>query len=273
MAFDPLAGQRVLGFDLETTGFDPKRNRIVQYALIGSDADGSVMHLEALVDPQMRIPHEATRVHGIHDADVRGAGVFAEHAQAMAEAMEGAIIVGHNVERFDWPFLRMEFTRAGLPMPKPAAMLDTLRIAKRLKVPGRHNLGALCSRHSISLENAHTAGADAAATLLLLHRLMSGSPQHFRGTVDQIVDWIQGGGARRGKAADLGPGLEDLDAVEGSQGWLRRSGADLIIARGRNRGRAIAEIDAEDPSYLDWLGSPSGPLEEAARGALADHRV
>jgi len=58
MAADPLVGYRVLGFDLETTGFSPKQHRIVQYALIGCDADGSSMHLEELVNPQMRIPME-----------------------------------------------------------------------------------------------------------------------------------------------------------------------------------------------------------------------
>jgi DNA polymerase-3 subunit epsilon len=272
MAFDPLAGQRVLGFDLETTGFDPRRNRIVQYALIGSDREGQAVHLESLVNPRMRIPAEVSRIHGIYDADVIGEGEFKEHAAAISAAMEGAIIVGHNVERFDWPFLRAEFTRAGVSMPRPAAMLDTLRIAKRLKVPPRHNLGALCSRYSISLENAHTAGADAAATLLLLHKLMAANPQHFRGSIEQILDWIQGNASRRDSADRLGPGIEDLPPIDGSLGWLRTSVDGMIIARGRNRGRSVVEIQASDPSYLDWLSSAAGPLEADAVAALTQAR-
>ena len=55
MAVDPLAGYRVLGFDLETTGFSPKKHRIVQYALVGCDTDGSSMQIEELVNPQMKI--------------------------------------------------------------------------------------------------------------------------------------------------------------------------------------------------------------------------
>ncbi|MCS5534556.1 MAG: 3'-5' exonuclease, partial [Candidatus Poseidoniales archaeon] len=112
MATDPLVGYRVLGFDLETTGFSHNQHRIVQYALIGCDADGSSMHLEELVNPQMRIPMETTRIHGIVDSDVKDVPTFKEYIAEISDAMEGAVIVGHNVERFDWPFLRSEFLRA-----------------------------------------------------------------------------------------------------------------------------------------------------------------
>ena len=60
-----LDGQRVLGFDLETTGFDPRSDRIVQYAFVGSDFDGLHVGLQSVVDPGVRIPPEATSVHGI----------------------------------------------------------------------------------------------------------------------------------------------------------------------------------------------------------------
>ena len=69
MATDPLAGYRVLGFDLETTGFSPNKHRIVQYALVGCDADVTSMYTEELVNPQMKIPFETTRVHVISDGD------------------------------------------------------------------------------------------------------------------------------------------------------------------------------------------------------------
>ncbi|DAC64743.1 TPA: hypothetical protein HA325_06925, partial [Candidatus Thalassarchaeaceae archaeon] len=67
-----LAGYRVLGFDLETTGLDPRSDRIVQYALIGSDEDGSHINQTSLVNPRRTIPAASSRVHGIVDADVKG---------------------------------------------------------------------------------------------------------------------------------------------------------------------------------------------------------
>ena len=92
-----LTGYKVLGFDLETTGFDHRSDRIVQFALIGSDVDGSHVNLQSLVNPRVRIPPETTRVHGITDADVRGAGDFAQHVAGISSMVEDSVIVGHNV--------------------------------------------------------------------------------------------------------------------------------------------------------------------------------
>jgi DNA polymerase-3 subunit epsilon len=268
MAVDPLAGYRVLGFDLETTGFSPKSHRIVQYALVGCDVDGSSMHIDELVNPQMRIPPETTRIHGISDGDVRNVPPFKEYVAEISQAMEGAVIVGHNVDRFDWPFLRSEFLRAGQPMPKPLAILDTLKIARKLKIPPSHKLGELCHRFGISLENAHTAGADAAATLLLLHKMMAANPQHFRRAVEDIPDWASGTTQSDQKETALGPNIEDLEPVSGSHGWLRKTESGMMIGRGRNRGRTVEEIANIDPSYLKWLSSSAGPLEAEAILAL-----
>ena len=272
MAADPLDGYRVLGFDLETTGFSPKQHRIVQYALVGCDADGSSIHLEELVNPQMKIPMETTRVHGIHNSDVEGVSPFREFIAEISTAMEGAVIVGHNVERFDWPFLRSEFLRAGQPMPTPLAILDTLKIARKLKIPPSHNLGALCHRFGITLEAAHTAGADAAATLLLLHKMMEENPQHFQRAVEEIPEWASGS-KRANKATErIGPNLEDLESVLGSHGWLKIAQTGMVIGRGRNRGSSIAEINRKDVDYLNWLSSSAGPLEPEAIDALEAER-
>jgi len=272
MAADPLAGYRVLGFDLETTGFSPKKHRIVQYALVGCDEDGISMHIEELVNPQMKIPIETTRIHGISDEDVRGIPQFNEYVAGISTAMDGAVIVGHNVEKFDWPFLRAEFLRAGQPMPKPLAILDTLRIARKLKIPPSHKLGSLCQHFGISLENAHTAGADAAATLLLLHKMMASYPQHFRRAVEDIPDWANGSTKTDKESDSLGPNLDDLEPVSGSHGWLRISESGIVIGRGRNRGRTVSEMEQLDVSYLNWLSSSAGPLEVEAIDALYAER-
>ena len=78
--------------------------------------------------------------------------------------MEGAVIVGHNVVGFDWGFIKMECLRAGIePSDKG---FGYLKMARRLRVPGRHRLGDLCDRYGIDLERAHRADADASASLL-----------------------------------------------------------------------------------------------------------
>ena len=108
-----LEGERVLAFDLETTGISTSRDRIVQLALIGSDADGSELSYDRLVNPRRPIPYEAQRVHGISDSDVRGEPDFSAIADQVAALIQGSVLVGHNVRRFDMPMLRNEFLRIG----------------------------------------------------------------------------------------------------------------------------------------------------------------
>jgi hypothetical protein len=157
-------------------------------------------------------------------------------------------------------------------MPEPLVILDTLRIARKLKIPPRHKLGSLCERFGISLVNAHTAGADADATRLLLWKMMSAHPQHFRRAVEEIPDWANSSTKSDKESDRLGPNLEDLEPVSGSHGWLRISDSGIVIARGRNRGRTLAEMEQLDVGYLNWLSSSAGPLEVVAIDALYAER-
>ena len=186
---DPLlAGYRVLGFDLETTGFDHRKDRIVQYALVGSDTDGTHINLQSLVDPRVKIPPETTRVHGISNDDVRGMGEFSKHVNEIISMVDDSIIVGHNVLRFDWRFLEVECMRAGVEAPIPKGIIDTLVLARRLRIPGRHSLGHLCARFGIEISRAHQADADAGATLLLLWRMMRAYPDRLSPSIDDLLD-------------------------------------------------------------------------------------
>ncbi len=190
MVSDVLDGLRVLGFDLETTGFNPRQDRVVQFALVGSDSDGSQLNLQSLVDPGCKIPQESSDVHGIFDEDVRGAGSFGEHLDSICEMVKDSVIVGHNVVAFDWRFLEMECMRIGREVPEPLALVDTLGLVRSLEVPGSHKLGVLCERFGISLERSHRADADAGATLLLLWKLMIAFPNRFQGEVRDVLDSI-----------------------------------------------------------------------------------
>ncbi|MDP6906760.1 MAG: 3'-5' exonuclease [Candidatus Thalassarchaeaceae archaeon] len=268
MASDPLAGHRVLGFDLETTGLNSKQHRIVQFALIGCDSNGEEIHIEDLVNPQRKIPPEVTNIHGISDFDVRNSPSFKFYAEQIYSAISGSVLIGHNIEQFDWPFLKSEFLRVGMLMPEPLVIIDTLKIARKLKLPPRHQLASLCRQFNISLENAHTAGADAAATLLLLHKMMAAHPQHFRRPVEDIPNWTNSRDSDGENTDRLGPSIEDLPIVDGSNGWMREASDGVIISRGRNRGRTLSEIRISDPSYLNWLLSPAGPLEKEALDAV-----
>lgn len=259
MSGEIFAGFRVLGFDLETTGFDVRKERIVEYALVGSEIDGSRINLQSLVNPGKRIPIDSTNVHGIKDVDVKNSGDFSEHITNISRMMNDAIIVGHNVIKFDWKFLEMECLRAGVEAPKPRAIIDTYVIARKLKIQGRHTLGILCDKYGINLENAHRADADAGATLCLLWEIMKSYPRFFRGTIDDLQDSLAG---IRNQDI-LGPSLVDLEPVSGSGGNLRINGSNIVIAFGKYKGRTLEEIKKKDSRYLKWLFSPSSPIPKS----------
>src|SRR5699024_10510098 len=111
----PLA-PRFAVIDVETTGLDPERERIVEIAIVRADAHGRpIDHWATRLNPG--IPMRATHVHGITDADVAGAPRFADLAVTIGTALQGAVVVAHNAE-FDVAFLQSEFARAGMPMPR-----------------------------------------------------------------------------------------------------------------------------------------------------------
>ncbi|MBT4407237.1 MAG: 3'-5' exonuclease [Euryarchaeota archaeon] len=269
MVGDLFANERVLAFDLETTGISTRTDKIVQYALIGSDACGAEISVEGLVNPGCLIPPRASEIHGIYNRDVMDAAQFVSHAQKMYDLMDGAIIVGHNVRRFDMPFLTTEFSRVGMLAPKPKAIIDTLEIVRKLKLPRPHNLGSLCNRHGVDLANAHTAGADAAATLLLLWRVMKDNPQPFRQPILEIERWATGQNISSDGSA-LGRGYDDLPPVD-SAGRLRRDNENIILAFGRHRGKTIKQLINSDLQYYNWLISSASGINDEAIIELKAH--
>ena len=120
MAPDVFDGERVLAFDLETTGVSTQYDRVVQLALIGADETGGEVHYERLVNPRRPIPAGASGVHGIYDHDVRSKGDFSTVADEVAALIEGAIIVGHNVRKFDMAMLESEYLRFCLLYTSPS---------------------------------------------------------------------------------------------------------------------------------------------------------
>ena len=158
--------------DVETTGTSIEADEIVSLAVLRLDADGRELdRFASLVRPAGPIPAEATAVHGIDDAAVRGAPTFAELADELRALLEGAVFVAHNAD-FDLPLVQHAFARAGaryLPMGV-ACTLDAFRLLEPSE--RSHRLESLCERHGIELDDAHDARDDALATVELLRLLL-----------------------------------------------------------------------------------------------------
>ena len=116
-----------VGLDLETTGTDPSRARIVQFASVAQcpgflPPEGTVASF--LLDPGCAIPASASAVHGITDEMVRGKLTFDQNLPQLMQLLHvatqpGAIVIGYNVRRYDWPLLQHALAERGIIVPTP----------------------------------------------------------------------------------------------------------------------------------------------------------
>jgi len=155
--------------DLETTGFAPLQERIVEVAVVLLDPDGTERDAFCtLVDPE-RDPGP-THVHGITAEMLVGAPTFAGVHPYVAGMLSGRVVVGHNVDRFDLAFLLAECARLGDGwVPGGVTTLDTLRVAQtHLDLPGKARLVDCCDRYRLTWSDHHSALGDARVTAALL---------------------------------------------------------------------------------------------------------
>nr|MBP6378125.1 3'-5' exonuclease [Kaistella sp.] len=101
-------------FDLETTGTNVAKDRIVEISILKVNPDASRESRTWLVNPEMYIPKESTAVHGISDEDVKNSPKFSEIAPKVMEMISGTDLGGFNSNRFDVPLLAEELLRAGI---------------------------------------------------------------------------------------------------------------------------------------------------------------
>ena len=174
--YTPLAALPVAVLDLETTGLDVTRDRIVQIGVVCMQGATilDAPRLERLVDPGMPIPAESTWIHGIDDGRVRGAGTFVDHVGALREIIDGRVVAGHH-SGFDLAVLRHEAARAGIDWIEPPS-IDLAALAGALEptLPDL-NLEIIARWLGVEVTARHTAIGDcltaARAFAVLFERL------------------------------------------------------------------------------------------------------
>ena len=120
-------------FDLETTGLDVSKERIVQIAVVKINIDGSKEEKNVIVNPTIPIPKEASDVHGITDEMVKDAPEFKQVAKSFYEYIEGCDLFGYNITGFDIPLLVEELIRAGIDYNfDNIKIVDVMSIYKKL---------------------------------------------------------------------------------------------------------------------------------------------
>ncbi len=160
--------QRYAVVDIETTGGDPRRDKITEIGIVILENNEIVKKYSTLINPERSIPEFITRLTGITNAMVEEAPKFYEVAKEVVEMTDSAIFVAHNV-RFDYQFLQHEFKQLGYTFSK--RKLCTVRLSRQT-FPGLdgYSLGKLIKYFDIQVDSRHRALDDAYAAAIVLSK-------------------------------------------------------------------------------------------------------
>lgn len=249
-------------FDLETTGLDFIRDRIIQISYIKVSPDGTEERENLFVNPEKPIPHEVVELTGITDDDVKDAPTFKTLAPQLSEKFKGCDFAGYNSNHFDIPMLAEEFLRAGIDFDfSKCRLIDAQTIFHKME---RRNLAAaykfFCGRKMEDDFTAHRADEDTEATYRVLMAELDMYAPGVQDEPDRVLendmDFL----------ADFSKQNDNVDFA-GRIVWKPLLGADgkpLLDKDGKERkfeafnfgkykGRSVADVLRADPGYYSWM--------------------
>jgi DNA polymerase-3 subunit epsilon len=240
-------------FDIESTGTNPRYDRIVDLAIVTIPPHGARATHTWRFNPERPIPAEATRVHGITDADVAPCPVFKDKAGEIAAVLDGCDLAGYNAARYDIPMLYEEFLRAGLLFSlEGRRVIDAQRIFHQREPRDlKAALAFYCSELHLG---AHGALEDVQATI----RVLEGQFERYH-DLPRDIDALH---------AYCNPRRPDTVDQAGKLKWI--NGEAAINFGKKYPGRSLRDLVNADPDFLKWMLKGDFPREtqEIIRNAM-----
>ena len=222
-------------FDIESTGVNPRQDRIIELAAVKLHPDGAEDGHTWLLNPTIPIPPETTAIHGITDDIVKDCPTFAEAAADIFAFFEGCDLSGFNADRFDIPCLEEEFARAGRNFESSARRhVDVQRIYHKMEP--RDLTAAVRFYLGRDHVGAHGAEADAKATVEVLKAQMVKYPDLPK------------------TSAEMDEYLVPHDPLNADrQGMIRWIDGAWCINFGKKKGSKLSQLLANERNYLRWI--------------------
>lgn len=223
-------------FDLETTGTNVMRDRIVEVSLIKvfPDQDAEPLEKTRRINPEMHIPEGSSKVHGIYDEDVKDCPTFRQLAKSLYDLFEGCDIAGYNSNKFDVPLLIEEFARVGINFTvHDRRFVDVQNIFH--KKEQRTLIAAYRFYCDGDLENAHSANADTRATFEVLMGQLKRYPD-LENDIDFLAEY-----SRMGNGLDLAARI------------VRNDDGEPVFNFGKHKGEKVEDVFRKDPSFYSWI--------------------
>ncbi|MDR0754752.1 MAG: 3'-5' exonuclease [Prevotellaceae bacterium] len=220
--------------DLETTGLDIAKDRIIEICIIKIMPNGNEDMKIRRFNPTIPISPEASAIHGIYDEDVKNCPTFREVAKNMAAYIDGCDFIGYNSIKFDIPLLAEEFLRAGIDFDfRNRKMIDVQNIFHKMEQ--RTLVAAYKFYCNKNLDNAHRAEADTRATIEVLESQLDRYSE-LKNDMAYLSEF-----STKSRNADYAGRFVYNDKDE------------VIVNFGKHKGRLLAEVLKFEPSYYDWM--------------------
>lgn len=228
-------------FDLETTGINVAKDRIVEISILKVFPDGREEEYTQRINPTVPIPAETTAVHGISDADIVDAPTFAQKANEIHNLIKDSDLAGFNSNRFDIPLLAEELLRCDIDFDmKNRNAIDVQNIFHKMEQ--RTLVAAYKFYCDKDLTNAHSAAADTKATYEVLKSQLE-RYDDLDNDMKSLADF-----SSRKKLADFAGFIGYND-----------NGAE-IFAFGKHKGKLVETVLEQEPGYYGWIQNADFPL-------------
>ena len=249
-------------FDLETTGLDLVKDRIIQISYIKVYPDGKEERGNELINPEKHIEPIITQLTGISDEDVKDKPTFKQLAQKLSDQFTGSDFAGFNSNNFDIPLLAEEFLRAGIDFDfSKCKLIDACSIFRKME---RRNLASAykfyCGRKMEEDFEAHRADQDTEAT----YRVLMGQLDKYAPGANEDPEKVLENNMQA--LADFSKMNKNVDFA-GRIVWSEVKDADgntvtdekgepkmiEVFNFGKYKGMPVIEALKRDPGYYGWI--------------------